>query len=379
MVSLANRSKPLNVAILTYRDKSRVFRGNRDNFIDLLRTAREEGVNAYIIAQDSLDPNQRGFVKGFTYHPKKKTWVRVDQPFPQVVYNRIPYRKFEQLPEVQSLIQGIMKQPDMRLFNPAFFSKWSLFEWLNAVRSTRKHIPDTVKLNGPVDLAKFIRNHRTVYLKPIKGKAGKGIMKVQRTTKGYRLISPSAGGVTTSTYDSITKLYDEAKKHFGQHEYIAQQGISLVKSGGRPFDLRALVQKDAQGIWRISGVGARVAGESSITTHVPRGGSIDNPVKLLTHAFGATEGKAILHGAKTTALSLASQIEKGSGVTLGEMSMDLGVDKSGKLWFFEANSKPMKFDEPHIRKLSLRRLIRYWKFLHDYPQIRMKRRNRHAR
>jgi hypothetical protein len=45
------------------------------------------------------------------------------------------------------------------------------------------------------------------------------------------------------------------------------------------------------------------------------------------------------------------------------MSMDLGVDTTGKLWFFEANSKPMKFDEPHIREKSLRRLVRFWKYL----------------
>lgn len=44
---------------------------------------------------------------------------------------------------------------------------------------------------------------------------------------------------------------------------------------------------------------------------------------------------------------------------LGEMSMDLGVDEEGGLWFFEANSRPMKFDEPAIRKLSLERIFQY--------------------
>ncbi|UUZ93289.1 YheC/YheD family protein [Paenibacillus sp. P25] len=45
------------------------------------------------------------------------------------------------------------------------------------------------------------------------------------------------------------------------------------------------------------------------------------------------------------------------------MSMDLGVDTNGDLWFFEANSKPMKFDEPPIRKKSLENLIRYSLYL----------------
>lgn len=371
---ISTKKKPC-VAILTYRDQSRIFRGNRDNFIDLLHTAKAEGVNAYIVAQDEFNPHGRGNVKGFIYSSKQKKWIRVERPFPHVVYNRIPYRKFEQLPEVQKLLQEMLHHPEIRLFNPAFFSKWSLFEWLYASRSTRKHIPETVKLNGPVDLVRLTRKYKVIYLKPIKGKAGKGIMKVQRVAgtgpnvaNGYRLIHQQSTGTESAVYDSLWKLYEVVKSHTGDKEYIAQQGITLAKAGGRPFDLRILVQKNAKGIWRISGVGARVAGASSITTHVPRGGSIDDPVKLLTTVFGAARCRDILREARTTALLLAQQIEQGSGHTLGEMSMDLGVDHEGKLWFFEANSKPMKFDEPHIRSRSLRRLVRYWKYLTGIPR-----------
>ncbi|MNO08507.1 hypothetical protein D3C81_2311920 [compost metagenome] len=45
------------------------------------------------------------------------------------------------------------------------------------------------------------------------------------------------------------------------------------------------------------------------------------------------------------------------------MYMHLGVDEEGGLWFFEANSRPMKFDEPAIRKLSLERIFQYCQHL----------------
>jgi hypothetical protein len=45
------------------------------------------------------------------------------------------------------------------------------------------------------------------------------------------------------------------------------------------------------------------------------------------------------------------------------MSMDLGVDQEGGIWFFEANAKPMKFDEPDIRKRSLDRIFQYGKYV----------------
>lgn len=369
--SASSRLQEPAVAILTYRDDTRIFRGNRDNFIDLLRTAKEEGVNAYIVAQDDLNLNART-VKGYVYHPTKKKWTFGEQPFPNVVYNRIPYRKFEQLPQVQQIINECLDHPTIRFFNPSFFSKWSLFEWLSESRLTRQHIPDTAKLTGVGDFARIVRRHRIVYLKPVKGKAGRGIMKVQQLTPkkraaegsgGYRLTCQSADGVESMTFDTITSMYETVKQRMDGKEYIAQQGIALAGAGGRPFDLRVLVQKNAKGVWRVSGIGARVAGASSITTHVPRGGSIGDPDKLLATVFGAGSGRAILRKARETSLLLAYQIEKGSGHTLGEMSMDLGVDATGKLWFFEANSKPMKFDEPHIRQKSLRRLVRFWKYL----------------
>jgi hypothetical protein len=370
----ANAAQPV-AAILTYRDDKRIFRGNRDNFLDLLRTAKEEGVTAYIVSQEDLDLRART-IKGYTYNDSKKKWVRGDCPSPNVVYNRIPYRKFEQLPEVQQLIQACLSHPEIRFFNCSFFSKWSLFEWLRDSRATRKHIPETGKLGTLSDFMRMVRQHRNLYLKPVKGKAGKGIMKVQRLVGrkaaggAYQLTCQSADGTVSAHYDTVNRLYEAVKLHAEEKEYIVQQGITLARVGGRPFDLRVLAQKNAQGEWRISGIGARVAGASSITTHVPRGGSIDDPAKLLTTVFGTAAGKAILQEAKATALMLASQIEKGSGYDLGEMSMDLGVDKTGKLWFFEANSKPMKFDEPHIRKISLRRLVRYWKFLVCHPSER---------
>ena len=48
---------------------------------------------------------------------------------------------------------------------------------------------------------------------------------------------------------------------------------------------------------------------------------------------------------------------------LAEMSMDLGLTPEGKLYFFEANAKPEKFDEPAIRNSSLANLIHYSQYV----------------
>lgn len=79
----------------------------------------------------------------------------------------------------------------------------------------------------------------------------------------------------------------------------------------------------------MTGIGARLAGARSITTHVPRGGSIEEPASMLESTFGTERAAMILKSVPTTALLIARQIERASDSMLGEMSMDLGVDENG--------------------------------------------------
>jgi hypothetical protein len=347
-------------------DEHRPFRGNARNFIDLIRTGKELGVSICVVAARDVKLSSRR-VRGFVYNTEKKVWSEQSVPLPAVLYNRIPTRKDELQPDVQQTIAACLKHPQVRLFNPAFFNKFTLFEWLGKAKTTKKFIPATKKLMNPIDLESLLMQHSNVYLKPVRGKAGKGIMRIERQSlRGrtiYMLNIQSFKKSHISSFSTLTKLWAETKKRMGSEEYIVQQGITLSSFNRRPFDLRVLVQKDAKGEWGLTGIGARVAGKKSITTHVPRGGSIDEPEKLLGATFGAEAAQRILQRTRLAAFAIARQIEKASGHTLGEMSMDLGVDMSGQIWFFEANSRPMKFDEPDIRKKSLERIVQYSQYL----------------
>ncbi|CAG7646630.1 hypothetical protein PAESOLCIP111_05207 [Paenibacillus solanacearum] len=366
-----HQKKQPTLAILTYADKTRIFRGNQKNFVDLIRTGEEHDVRVYVMTTTDFKVNGNHAV-GYTYNPSSKRWDKKLFPLPNIIYNRIPYRKFELQPEVQQIIQSCMRNSQIQFFNPSFFNKWTLFEWLNQSKQTQPFIPATEQMTNANALGDLLKSHSSLYLKPIRGKAGKGIMKVSLTEKSkmrlYELSIQDKTKSHISRYADIHKLWAQIRDLTGSKEYIVQQGISLASYKDRPFDLRVLVQKNGNGEWSIAGVGARLAGKMSITTHVPRGGSIDDPLKLLSASFGTQGSKRIISKAKQAALTIARQIEKASGHTLGEMSMDLGVDNNKNIWFFEANSKPMKFDEPQIRKKSLENLIRYSLFLSDMKQ-----------
>ncbi|KIL42526.1 endospore coat-associated protein [Gordoniibacillus kamchatkensis] len=360
-----SRSKPI-VAILTIADNQRVFRGNKQNFIDIIKIGEELGTLVYVATTADLKLTGDDF-PAYCYNVRTKKWQRRLVPMPHVIYNRVPYRKMEMQPDVQQTIQTCLKSRKVQLFNPAFFNKWSLFEWLNQTPDTRIYIPKTRQLSDVRQFESFVRSHDIVYLKPARGKAGRGIMRIERLQPGvdsaYLLRVQDDTAAQDTEYASIAELWPRVRSAIGTKEYIMQQGIRLARYNKRPFDLRTLVQKTGRGAWNVTGVGARIAGKASITTHVPRGGSINDPQRVLVSAFGAQEADRILNRVNTAALRIASRIEKQSGHKYGEMSMDLGVDTSGRVWFFEANAKPMKFDEPHIRRKSLERIIRYAVYL----------------
>jgi hypothetical protein len=364
------------LAILTVDDDVQQFRGNRQNFADLIRTGQEMGVLAYVVTVKNLKL-KASRILGYTYRPDQDAWTEAWFPRPHVVYNRIPLREDERLPEVRRKLASIAGRNDIQLFNRRFFNKWSLFRWLNRNPQTRRCIPETKKLNRPEVLVRLLKRHRLLYLKPIRGKAGVGIMTV-RAVPGkplpYHLQIQDEKGSKSYRCSSLERLWGRVEKYSAEigERYIAQQGIPLVKANDRPFDLRVLAQKNQFGRWDVTGIGARVAGNSSITTHVPRGGNIDDPVKLLTVIFGKEKAASVLESVRRTVLRIARQIEIASRTRLGEMSMDLGIDRRGRVWFLEANSKPMKFDEADIRKLSLQRIFQYSFYLHR----RLRKRNR---
>ncbi|GKU75796.1 YheC/YheD family protein [Paenibacillus sp. L3-i20] len=358
------KSSPV-LAILTVDDESGEFRGNRSNFADLIRTGQSMGFLVYVLTIKNLFLRRR-MLRGFIHHKETNSWKKQLLPFPDIIYNRIPQREDEMQPEVRQKINACRKHSKVMLFNPSFFNKWDLFEWLRGSKTTKPFIPTTRRLMSVSGLGRMIRKHNYLYLKPESGKAGNGIMTVKvhgEKTLPYRLKIQENKSSSTYNCSSIQKLWSRIQKQSGGEAYIAQQGIPLASINERRFDLRALVQKNRRGIWELTGLGARIAGASSITTHVPRGGKIEDPEKLLTYSFNSEQAHMLLQKTKRVSLMIAKQIERASGQRLVEMSMDLGVDNSGHLWFFEANSKPMKFDEPHIRQKSLERIFQYGAYL----------------
>jgi hypothetical protein len=344
------------------------FHGNHRNFADIIRTGRTMGVTVFVFTPRSLSASGQA-VRGWSLDPRtdKIQWVPAVYPLPNVVYNRIPTRTDERRREVQETIRRLMAMPGVHFFNLGFFDKWSLTKLLLTSPELSPHLPDTMKLDSVKTLQAMLQKYPSLYLKPAEGKAGIGMMRLTARENGFELILQTARDKRKEFYPSLPALWAALQKELKKKEYIVQQAIPLAEYQGRPFDIRMLLQKDGNGQWDLTGMGIRVAGKGAISTHVPMGGRIENLQTVFRKTFPDTH-RELLARAEETGLKLAAFIESKQHSFLGEMSIDLGVDQNGRLWFFEANAKPMKFDEPEIRTRSLRRLIEYSLFLSGFKQ-----------
>lgn len=363
-------NKPV-VAVLTVGDEWKQFRGNRSNFRDIMKTGRELNYPVYVVTTKDLKLSSPR-IQGYIFDPVNKVWHRQWCPLPDVIYNRIPLREDEQKRTALRKIDECLNHHSIHIYNPFFFNKWRLFDWLKRSHSTKQFVADTKKMLNARSLSTMLQTYKGLYLKPESGNAGKGIMLLELDESSplpYRLTIQ--GRIKKNLVYKTAKLpalWKKIKKETGKSAYIMQERITLSSYRNRNFDLRVLVQKTGKGSWMVTGVGARLAGLKRITTHVPQGGSVEDPEKLLLPTFGQEMTTNLLNRLKANALLIAKQVEKGAGYNLGEMSMDLGIDTGGRIWFFEANAKPMKFDEPHIRKKSLERIFQYSHFLSQQPK-----------
>ena len=79
-------------------------------------------------------------------------------------------------------------------------------------------------------------------------------------------------------------------------------------------------------------------------------------VKSLDELFeDRTERELYERKLSEAALILSSILEKNMEGIIGELGFDFGIDKTGKVWLFEANSKPGRsiFKHPKLKNFDL--------------------------
>ncbi len=342
--------------------------GQNDSFTEILAVADEMKCIAFVFNPLEIDWSKKA-VWGYRYNFKLNPgeWERQICPLPNIIYNRIPNRTLENRDDIIPVLDKLRRQYGPRFFNPFFLDKWLTHKVLFQNGKTRDFLPETHQLKDPAVLSDMLSRYRSVYLKPKASSLGNDILKISITDNNeYFFIHQALGqetreGIIRDCRDILKELPETGE----EPGYLIQQAIPLARFRNRPFDLRLLVQKDRKGTWRKTGTAARIAGEGSITTHVFYGGTRFNADTVIreaarNHGFSY---KKVTKQLRRIAFLFPRVIENAYRQSFGELEMDIGIDEKGKVWFFEANSKPFRFDEKLLRAKSLVRLIHYVRYL----------------
>ncbi|WP_052807277.1 YheC/YheD family endospore coat-associated protein [Risungbinella massiliensis] len=353
------------IAILT-GDGNEPFSGNHQNFKDIIETGRKMGVTVFVLTPSGIQEGKK-VVKGYLLQQTRNRyrWKAAILPFPNVVYNRIPSRDTERTAPVQRALR-ILEEKKVPLFNPSYFDKWTLTRYLEQSTQLATFLPFTQKWSLDLNLLEAFQKHPILLMKPVNGKAGINMIRIEKKEHGFYFIHQTMRAKKRTYLSNLVAVKQLIHQIVGNRPYLVQQCIPLATYQNSPFDVRMLFQKDSKGEWGLSGAGVRVAGKDAISTHVPMGGRIEPINKVLDSSFGKKKATALLQKLERVGIKIAKHIEQSVGKDHGEMSMDFGVDQEAKIWFFEANAKPMKFDEPEIRATSLHRLIQYSLYLSGF-------------
>lgn len=284
-------------------------------------------------------------------------WSKASFPCPDVMYNRLTSRKLEARPGVQQFMREIKSRYGAVSFNEKYLDKTEVFQALKKDKSVHVYLPESYLFKNFAMLKAMCKKHGTVFLKPITGSLGKGIIKISGNPDGggYICFMTSLNGVKRLAYPTLTQLFQAVSGKMKQRRYQIQQGLKLMEASGRPVDFRALVQRNAQGQWAVTSVVARIAAGNTFVSNLARGGSLSPVGEAVAKSSLPSSIKSGVHAKlRAAALDIAKSVETHIEGHFAELGVDLAVDAGGRIWLLEVNSKPSKDDNTPAGESKIR-------------------------
>ena len=303
-----------------------------------LQHARELHYYAFAFCAEDIDWTKRT-IQGYVLDENNRI-IRRNVPFPDVMYDQNVSRAYEQQANVIKAMERLHQEIAF-YFNAGYFNKWEIFEYVSNHDQAKKYHPPTVLLNGVSNIAANVLKHGFVYLKPINGSQGKGIITISRKNQHYEY--KSQGSMLVEGKRLTKKQLEQyVSNTIKRRKYILQKGLALIRYKGRPVDIRVLMQKNEHGKWVRTKMFARVSKPGSITSNLSTGGEAKTVEEVLTANFTPNIVDAVSAKLRKAARVITKALEEKSEKLFGELGLDLGVTANGQIWLIEANSKPWK-------------------------------------
>lgn len=298
------------------------------------------GIKVFVFSPEWIDWTAET-VNAFAYSPESKAWIRSVYPLPSLVYDRAYSRTREQQLRYKRQLSRLLSVPGVKLLGRGLSGKLDVYRMLKKDEAILPHLPPTEPYKGPSSLLAWLEQYEEVIMKPNGGMHGKGVLKVSRESEDRYSVCGRDGAnrVFRRRFSDRDATARWIHRHTSGRKYLLQPYLSLSTEDGYPFDLRALVQKGGNGSWSLTGIAVRLGLRNGVTSNLHGGGTAAAPEPFLAKEYGGEKAAAILSGIRSASLTVPPVLEKHHGPLL-ELGIDFGVDRLGRVWLLEVNSKP---------------------------------------
>lgn len=195
------------------------------------------------------------------------------------------------------------------------------------------HIPDTKRYNVK-NLKGMLDRHLMVFVKPIIGSGGYGVIQVGKH-KGeyfYKLYS------NKRFFQSFEGLVRGLRGCMKKRAHMIQQGIHLLTINGSPVDYRVKYVNE-NWRWTYKAIVGRVARPGLAITNLKQGGRLLSGATAISFTLGASSvARKKREMKRLTKLCTSVLVNRFPGLT--HLGFDYGIDRSGKIWILEVNTNP---------------------------------------
>lgn len=318
-----------------FKQKAKPF-GPQSFFIKQMITNGDNiGVFCFAFCPYNINLDKK-IIRGYTY--KNNKWFKSTFPLPDVIFPRERGYSHTNLK-----VRSKLEQLGCYFLNPPLIGKWETYQILSKNPMLLKYLPETELINNFNQINKMVKKHGAVYIKPVKGSQGRNIIRLRKKrNSSYEYKYEINNHTTTGSAIDIHHLRRQLSSIMGNKRFIVQKEIDLLRNRDHIIDLRIFVQKDHTGKWSITGKACRVGRLGSITSNISSGGKGYKVESMLMRHFPDKElREKILHDINYVSIESVKSLERAIG-KIGEMGVDIGVDKKGKVWFIEANMRPAR-------------------------------------
>ncbi|ANE48717.1 hypothetical protein SY83_04115 [Paenibacillus swuensis] len=237
-------------------------------------------------------------------------------------------------------------------------SKWTKTKWLLSDRNLTQYVPETKRFTR-ASLNEMTGRYKMVYFKPTNGTGGSGIARIVRTPSRKFRVKKDARMVEVT---SVSSLYAHLLKIARGRSYLLQRGVYLQTSRGRPFDLRVTMQKTGGGKWVPTVMFVKLGKPNNVVTNYHQGGKLELIEQTLRRSgYNTAQIKQYQLKLKSLGMKTAHCFNRHS-VKFKELGLDVALDRDGRLWILEVNTRPGFSALKSLGDKSLyRTIVRYGK------------------